>query len=287
MVARLTSEEAIAWSVQAQPSQSISSKSSSSPQASNSSAQDSSVHMRMAYSMAFGPCWEPPRTECSYAPSEAGTISRMWRRASISTAVSQSRPEPSSAARRASRIVKNSWSRRVTWGGTRLREPPPRGGGKTPTRDAATRRAGPRRSAGHLALDPSPGAHHARAERASRRPARPLGRHLRRGGVSDRAGRRAATRRGGARGARLSRDRGDGGDRARRRASRQRGLRSPRALHRADEPRGRRALRGVPPRRRALPHRPSGGLPLADGRGGNDRGAGPDDRFDPAHRPSR
>src|ERR687897_731096 len=76
MVARLTSEEAIAWSVQAQPSQSISSKSSSSPQASNSSAQDSSVHMRMAYSMAFGPCWEPPRTECSYAPSEAGVEDR-------------------------------------------------------------------------------------------------------------------------------------------------------------------------------------------------------------------
>src|SRR5687768_12178869 len=46
--------------MQPQPSQSISSKYSSSPQASNSSAQDSSVHMRMAYSMEWPMLGRPP-----------------------------------------------------------------------------------------------------------------------------------------------------------------------------------------------------------------------------------
>ena len=44
-------------------------------------------------------------------------------RASISTGASQSRPEPSMATSWASRIVKNSWSRRFTWSDTRLRYP--------------------------------------------------------------------------------------------------------------------------------------------------------------------
>jgi hypothetical protein len=44
----------------------------------------------------------------------AGTIRRICRRASISTGVSQSRPEPSSDTSWQSIIVKNSWSRRFT-----------------------------------------------------------------------------------------------------------------------------------------------------------------------------
>jgi hypothetical protein len=45
----------------------------------------------------------------------------MWRRASISTGVVQSRPEPSSEVSWQSTIVKNSWSRRLTWSDTRER----------------------------------------------------------------------------------------------------------------------------------------------------------------------
>ena len=45
----------------------------------------------------------------------------MWRRASISTGVLQSRPEPWSETSWQSNIVKNSWSRRFTWSETRER----------------------------------------------------------------------------------------------------------------------------------------------------------------------
>ena len=62
-----------------------------------------------------GPCCERSRTNSgSYASSDAGTTRRMWRRASISTGA-WSLPEPSRATSWASRIVKNSWSRRFTW----------------------------------------------------------------------------------------------------------------------------------------------------------------------------
>ena len=49
-----------------------------------------------------------------HASSGAGTISRMWRRASISTGAFQSRPEPSRATAGSRPCVKNSWSRRFT-----------------------------------------------------------------------------------------------------------------------------------------------------------------------------
>src|SRR5204863_4200448 len=63
------------------------------------------------------------RPRADHAPSEAGTISRMCRRASIRTGVVQLRPDPSRATSSQSRSVKNSWSRRFTWSDTRERYP--------------------------------------------------------------------------------------------------------------------------------------------------------------------
>ena len=67
--------------------------------------------------------WGAPDGTGAQAPSEAGTISLMWRRASIRhrrLPVARTRRAPSSCA---SRMVKNSWSRQFTWSESRLGSP--------------------------------------------------------------------------------------------------------------------------------------------------------------------
>ena len=54
-------------------------------------------HQSAAPSDGRAPQQREPAGGGHQAPSEAGTISRMWRRASIRTGAVQSRPEPSSA----------------------------------------------------------------------------------------------------------------------------------------------------------------------------------------------
>ena len=143
------------------------------------------------------------------------------------------------------------------------------------------------RAAPHLALHAAPGADDARPERAPALRARSNGRHLRRRRSAAGGGRLGGNPAGRGRQGRARHARGPGDRRrpARGRAGRRRRLRAPGGADRQHD--RRQGVRGLPPGRRALPHRPGGGGALARSRDRDDGDAGPDERPDRPHRAPR